>query len=143
MNLTASLTTGVAELLAGEGLGNYDEDTVIADPDTGIFLGTTPASPDRAIGITPYPVLDDDTTNQITGMQLRMRAGHDLAAVTDLADAVKDVLHHRRHYVVRGVHVELSWRQSQAWIGQDEHGRMELTSNYYFRTDRPGPFLTE
>ncbi|MFE7073807.1 minor capsid protein [Streptomyces sp. NPDC057620] len=141
MNLTATLTRGIAGLLDDEDIGRFDEAAVIADPNTGIFLGTMPDTPSRAICITPYPVLDDDTTNQITALQLRMRAGHNLTALTDLADAVKDVLHERRHYLLDGLHVTLSWRNSQAWIGQDGQKRMELTSNFYFRTTRPGPFL--
>ncbi|MFL1904759.1 minor capsid protein [Streptomyces tauricus] len=141
MNLTATLTRGIAALLDSEGIGRFDEGAVIADPDTGIFLGTMPDTPSRAICITPYPVMDDDTTNAITALQLRLRAGHDLTAISELADAVKDVLHERRNYVLDGLHVQLSWRNSQAWIGQDPQKRMELTSNFYFRTTRPGPFL--
>lgn len=143
MNLTATLTTGVAGLLEEEGIGRYDETAPIADPDTGIFLGTMPDAPGRAVCITPYPVLDDDTTNQIVALQLRMRAGHDLTALTDLADAVKDQLHQRREYRLGDLYVALSWRNSQAWIGQDSQKRMELTANYYFRTVWSGPFLTE
>lgn len=136
---TSSLVDGIADLLADEGVGRFAPTEVIADPDTGIFRSVMPATPDRALGLTAYPVEDTHLTDATTGVQIRMRAGLDPGAVDDLADQVFNVLHGRENYTVGGVFVELSWRQSQAWIGQDAHGRMELTSNFYFRTTRPGP----
>jgi hypothetical protein len=136
---TSSLLDGLAALLAAEGVGVFRPDAVIDEQETGIFRGVMPAAPDTALGLTAYPVEDTHLTDTTTGVQIRMRAGRDPDAVDDLADAVWTVLHGREHYDAGGVHVELSWRQSQAWIGQDEHGRMELTSNYYLRTTRPGP----
>ncbi|MEU1141777.1 minor capsid protein [Streptomyces sp. NPDC005885] len=140
---TSSLLDGIAALLAEAGVGVWRPDGVIEDPDTGIFRGVMPDTPDRAVGLTAYPVTDDDTTNAATGVQARMRAGRHPDAIDDLADAVWDVLHNRQHYDLNGVHVSLSWRQSQAWIGQDAQGRMELTSNYYFRTVRSGSHLID
>jgi hypothetical protein len=73
-----------------------------------------------------------------------MRAGpSDVDAIDDMADAVFNALHNRQHYKADGIHVALSWRESQAWIGQDTHGRMELTANYYFRTTRSGAHLID
>lgn len=138
---TTQLLTGIATLLDAEGVGTYDEAAVITDPDTGIFRASMPAEPNRAIALNAYPVEDSDLTVAVTGVQIRMRAGRDPGAVDDLADEVWAVLHNRQHYDVSGVHVEISWRQSQAWIGKDDHGRMELTSNFYFRTVRSGPHL--
>ncbi|MCX4827187.1 minor capsid protein [Streptomyces sp. NBC_01016] len=143
MSYTSSLLGGIAGLLIEAGVGVYRPDAVISDPDTGIFRGVMPATPERALGITDYPVEDGGGTDVITGVQIRMRAGRDPDAIADLADAVFGVLHMREHYSAGGVDVALSWRQSQAWIGQDAHGRMELTSNYYFRTSRPGPHQHE
>ncbi|MGQ4358567.1 minor capsid protein [Streptomyces sp. SAS_272] len=140
---TSQLLDGIAGLLAEAGVGVFDSGAVISDPDTGIFRGVMPDTPERAIGITAYPVTDDDTTDAVTGVQLRMRAGRDPDAIDDLADLVFDALHNRRQYRINGVYVALSWRQSQAWIGQDAHGRMELTSNYYFRTARSGTHLID
>lgn len=143
MTYTSSLLDGIAGLLQEAGVGTFSPDFVIEDPATGIFRGVMPDQPDRAIGLTAYPVEDSDNTNAITGVQIRMRAGRDPDAIDDLADAVWDALHNRRHYEANGVHVALSWRQSQAWIGQDAHGRMELTGNYYFRTVRSGSHLID
>ena len=140
---TSSLLDGIAGLLEEAGVGVFRPDDVVTDPDTGLFRGVMPDTPERAIGITAYPVEDTDRTDTTIGVQLRMRAGRGPDAVDDLADAVRDALHMRRHYVVGGISVVLSWRESQAWIGQDAHGRMELTSNYYFRTSRAGTYLID
>ncbi|WP_432182033.1 minor capsid protein [Streptomyces sp. NBC_00063] len=143
MTYTSALLGGIAVLLSEAGIGVYQPDSVIEDPATGIFRGVMPASPERALGLTAYPVQDTHLTDATTGIQIRMRAGRDPDAVDDLADAVFEVLHNREHFKAGAVHVELSWRQSQAWIGQDAHGRMELTANYYLRTTRPGPHQDE
>lgn len=140
---TSQLLDGIAGLLAEAGVGVFRPDDVITDPDVGIFRGVTPDSPERAIGITAYPVVDDDTASAVTGVQFRMRAGRDPDAIDDLADEVFDVFHNRRYYDCGSVHVTLSWRESQAWIGQDAHGRMELTSNFYFRASRAGTHLID
>jgi len=60
-----------------------------------------------------------------------------------LANDVFSVLHNRRDYQVRGVQVEISWRNSEAWIGQDTRGRLEKTANYYVRSVRPGSHLND
>ncbi|MBK3563227.1 MULTISPECIES: minor capsid protein [unclassified Streptomyces] len=140
---TSSLLDGIAGLLDEAGVGVFQPDDVIEDPATGIFRGVMPDSPDRAIGLTAYPVEDTDLTDAITGVQIRMRAGRDPDAIDDMADSVWGVLHNRRQYRVGDIYVALSWRQSQAWIGQDTQGRMELTSNYYFRTTRSGSHLID
>lgn len=143
MTYTSTLLNALAGLLAEAGVGIYQPDGVIADDDTGIFRGVMPATPDRALGLTAYPVNDTGHTATVTGVQIRMRAGRDPDAIDDLADAVYGVLHMREHYALGGIPVAVSWRQSQAWIGQDTHGRMELTANYYLRTTRPGPHQHE
>ncbi|MCG7203954.1 minor capsid protein [Streptomyces arenae] len=140
---TSSLLDGIAALLSNAGVASWRPDEVIGPGETGIFRAVMPDSPDRALCLTAYPVADDDTTNALTGVQVRIRAGQDVDEVDDLADAVFDQLHNRQHYALNGIHVVLSWRQSQAWIGQDTKGRMELTSNYYFRTVRSGTYLID
>ena len=140
---TSSLLDGVGDLLAEAAIGIFDPGHVFTEGETGIFRGVMPDSPDRALGLTAYPVEDSDLTDAITAVQIRMRAGRDPDAIDDMADAVFTALHNRRHYDCGGVHVALSWRQSQAWIGQDTQKRMELTSNYYFRTVRSGAHLID
>ena len=139
----ADLLQGVAELLDAAGVGTYDPTGVLLADGTGIVLGKVPDGPDRCLGLTPYPVADDDSTDSVTGIQARMRAGTDAIDLAILADDVFPALHDRRNYQVRGVQVEISWRNSQAWIGPDSRGRMELTANYYFRTVRSGTHLSD
>ena len=143
MGHTSSIVTGLAELLDSAGLGVYRPDGVYVDSETGIFLHRLPESPDRAYAITPYPVEDTGLTDVTDGLQIRMRAGPDPNEVIDMADAVRDLLHMRENTLVGGVRLSLIWRQSQAPMGQDPHGREELTSNYYARSNRPGPHVFE
>ncbi|MFG2780828.1 minor capsid protein [Streptomyces prunicolor] len=140
---TNSLLNGIAGLLDDAEVGVFDTTRVITPDETGIFRGAMPDQPDRALVINDYPVDDNDTTNAITGVQFRMRAGRDPNAIGDMADAVFNAFHNRQHYECGGIHVSLSWRQSQAWIGQDTQGRMELTANFYFRTVRSGSHLID
>ncbi|MFH8792194.1 minor capsid protein [Streptomyces sp. NPDC017941] len=143
MGHTSSIVSGLAELLANAGLGVYRPAGVYADDEVGIFLHRMPEAPDRAYAITPYPVEDTGLTDVIDAVQIRMRGGPDPREVLDMADAVRDLLHMRENTAVGGVRLSLIWRQSQASMGQDEHGREELTSNYYARSNRPGPHLNE
>ncbi|MFE6103184.1 minor capsid protein [Streptomyces laurentii] len=140
---TSSLLDGLGRLIDGAGIAVWRPDGVIGPGETGLFSAVVPPEPDRAIGMTAYPVEDTDLTDAITGIQFRLRAGQNPDNVLDLADRLFDLLHNRQHYELGDVRVALSWRQSQAWIGQDAHGRMELTSNFYLRTTRPGPYLID
>lgn len=143
MTYTNDLLNGLGALLAAEGVGVWRPDDVIEANEVGLFRGVMPDEPDVAVALNDYPVVDDDTTNAVTGVQFRMRAGRDPNVIAALADTVFNLLHHRRQYRVGDLYIALSWRQSQAWIGQDPQGRMELTSNYYFRTVRSGAYLID
>lgn len=143
MGHTSQLLTGLAALMEEAGLGVFRPDGVIADGETGIFLHRLPEAPDRAYALTPYPVEDTGLTDVTDGIQIRMRAGPDPLDVLDMADAVRDLLHMRENTILGTVRLSLIWRQSQAPMGQDEHGREELTSNYYARSNRPGAHVYE
>lgn len=141
MGHTSQLLTGLAALMESAGLGVYRPDGVVEDGEVGIFLHRLPEAPDRAYALTPYPVEDTGLTDVTDGIQIRMRAGPDPRDVLDMADAVRDLLHMRENTLLGTVRIGLMWRQSQAPMGQDEHGREELTSNYYARSNRPGPHV--
>ncbi|GGJ82066.1 hypothetical protein GCM10011583_12020 [Streptomyces camponoticapitis] len=144
MSYTTDLVEGFADLLVDGALAAYRPDGPPYGPaETGIYLGVMPPDPDRAIAVNAYPVEDDDSTDAVTGLQFRLRAGRDVRQVDALADELFDLLHNRRDYRARGIYVAITWRQSQAWIGQDTHGRMEITANYYARTVRSAPHLHE
>lgn len=143
MSYTSALTTGLAQLLDTARLGVYREDGAYAAGDTGIVVGVVPDSPDHIIALTPYPVEDTDLTDAITAVQFRTRGVRDPRPLLNLSDGLFDLLHHREHWTCGGIHVALSWRNSEAWIGQDAHGRIERTANYYMRTTRSAPHLYE
>lgn len=140
MAYTADLAEGLAGLLTLTGLGVYRRDgpPYTAD-ETGIFLLDMPDAPDRAICLTPYPVLDTGLSDTTTGVQIRYRAGVDPTAGLDLGEAIFDLLDNRRGYWLGETRVAVSWRQSSASIGQDVHGRPEFSSNFYLQTTRPTP----
>lgn len=135
---TSDLVNSVGLLLAAASLGVYrPAGPAYTAAETGIVITSMPDAPDRAICLTPYAVDDDVTADAVTGLQIRMRAGADPLDVLALSDAVFDLLHNRRGYWLGQVCVAVSWRQSEALLGQDVHGRPERTSNFYFRTTRP------
>ena len=143
MAYTTDLLTGLAELIADAGLARFDPDGQYGDDETGVIFTVLPDQPERVIVLTAYPVEDTDLTDAVTGIQARMRCGRDPRDVETLADELFALLHNRRGTVLRGVRVALIWRQSQAQMGQDTHGRQEITANYYARTTRPAPHLYE
>lgn len=144
MSYTADLVEGLAELFDEQGLGTYGPpDEPYPTEGTAIVLGVMPALPDRVLCLTPYPVEDSGGPEAITAVQVRMRAGRDPRAVYTLADDVFGVLHGREHFRLRTVPVALMWRSSEAPLGLDANGRMELTANYYARTRRAFPHAYE
>lgn len=144
MAFTADLIDGLARLLAAAETGVYrPSGPAPSASETAIFIGNMPAAPDRAICLTPYPVSDDVTTDSVTAVQIRMRAGTNFRQLTDLMDEVWGQLHNRRGYDLGSVHVQVSWRQSHGLLGQDANGRDERADNYYFRASRTSPHLYE
>lgn len=143
MGHTSSLIEGLAQLMEAAGLGFYRPDGVYQDDEVGIYLHRLPEGPDKAYALTPYPVEDTGLTDVTDGVQIRMRAGPDPREVSDMADAVRDLLHGRESVVLGTVRVSLIWRQSQAPMGQDPHGREEISSNYYARSARPSAHVYE
>ncbi|WP_394425561.1 hypothetical protein [Streptomyces sp. SGAir0957] len=75
-------------------------------------------APDRAIGLTAYPVEDTGLTTPRPECSSACGRARDTTAVDDLADLVRDVLHMREHYTAGGVHVALSWRRRRRGSGR-------------------------
>jgi hypothetical protein len=136
---TSDLVLGLTDLLTDAGIGEYREDTPYDTGDTAIVIRSMPDQPDRVICLTPYPVDDDVTTDTVTAVQVRIRAGVDPLGVLDLGDSVMGLLHNRRGYMLRTVRVAVSWRQSMVLLGEDAHGRDERVHNFYFQTTRALP----
>lgn len=134
-----TLMSGYGEMFEAAGLGVFDVSTVFGPEDVGIFIGLTPDKPDRAITLMTYPVEDGGKTTVITGLQIRFRGTRDTREIENLSDQVYNLLHYKSHYVVNNIHVELSWRQSGAWMGQDGNQRVERVENYYLHAERAAP----
>ena len=134
MSFENSLAVGVGQLLAAQSVGVWS--TSFGSTDTAIVFGDLPAAPTKAIGLTPYPLRDDGNTGLVVlGLQVFMRA-QTLAAVMDLRDAVRNVLHNRRNYSVGGVPVSRSWRQMASPQGPDSSNFQRVADSYYFLTGR-------
>lgn len=139
----ADIAEGLARLLAQARIGVYRTDSPYTADETGIFIASMPDAPDRAICLAPYPIEDTDLTDSITAVQIRIRAGVDPFDALATSDQTRDLLHNRRRFYLGAVSVALCWRQSQASLGADVHGRQELAANYYLRTSSSAPNLYE
>lgn len=140
MGFNADLLVGLATLLRDGGQGQFSQDGSYADDRPGIYLGTDPGRLSETLTMNTYPVEDTDLTNVTVGVQMRLRGGRDPLRVSGRCDDLYDLLHNRQHYQLNGVHVNLSWRQSGTWVGQDSDQRMERVENFYFRAERPAPY---
>jgi hypothetical protein len=135
---TNDLMTGLGELLAAAGVGQWNPDGVYADGDIGITVGVLPQTPEQVICLTPYPVDDRPGMVDVTvGMQIRCRGTADPRVVQDLADAVYDALHGATPGTVHGIQVAQVFWQSGAPLGADQLGRWERSENYYAQASRP------
>lgn len=136
----ASLLDGYGQLLDAAGVAAYATTGVYPADQAAIFIGITPDQPDSAVTLMTYPVDNNDLGNATTGLQIKIRGPRTaVTGIIDLSDAVYDLLHNRQHYEVNGVHVELSWHQSGAWMGQDDNQRVERVDNFYLRAERVAP----
>lgn len=135
----SKLMTGLAQLIQDEGLATFATTGTYPPEAWGLFIGLTPDQPDRACALMSYPVEDTDLAVVITGVQFRLRGSRDPREVENMSDALYDLFHNRSHYVVNGIHIELSWRQSGAWMGQDANQRVERVENFYLHADRSAP----
>lgn len=130
---TGRLLVGVAELLAGEGVGTWSTTAAYAAGQTGIVLKAYPPAPDRVVVLTPYPVTDHQVlADSVTGLQIRTRGlATNPTDVDDLADAVFEALHGLTGVDIGGVQVAEMHRQSYAQLGRDQQDRFERSDNYY------------
>jgi hypothetical protein len=142
---TTDVLTGLAEHLAAAGHGTWRSIGAYTAGETGIVIESVPATPDRVIVLTPYPVEESARLDDVLlGVQVRCRAaGRDPRAVTDLDDEIRDTLHGARDLQLGPAPVALVWRASRARLGPDANGRYETTSNYYLRTARGSAHLTD
>lgn len=140
MAFETDLLTGIAQMIAGAGLGVFKTSGAYAAGDTAIVLDTVPASPDRVITLTDYVVSDDPSlSNSVIGVQVRTRwGGADPRPVKDLDGAIFALLHGMpARTLAGGVRVVSCLRNSGVSMGQDSNNRWGRSSSYYTLVHRP------
>lgn len=142
---TVTLLRGLAEYLAGAGIGKWSESSYAA-ADIGIRLFDVPQTPDRAITLTPYTIGDDVRTDiSDQGIQIRCRgpARANATFALDLDDAIFNTLQAAEHLRLGGLVVDSIERRSSLPMGVDGSGRWEIASNYALTLSRPTLWRTQ
>lgn len=141
MGYTTDLLEGLAEHLAGAGIGVWDTDAAYTAAQVGIVLDVVPQDPPGVIVLSGYSVTDDPSlSDTVTGVQIRTRAGSvDPRPTDDIADQIFDQLHGAQDLDLNGIRVQLARRTSWTPLGPDQNRRHERSDNYYLTTHRPSP----
>lgn len=139
MGWTRDLVEGLAEHIAGAGIGVWRPNGVYTAAETAIVHRAIPPAPDRLITLALYPVDNGmaGLTNLTTGIQIRVRAPGPPGECDDLADALFDLLDSAEHLDLGGIYVNQLYRQSYTSLGQDSSRRWERSENYYGEAERP------
>ena len=132
-----TLLTAIGQRLEAAGIGKWS--TTPTASDTAITIDALPATPDRGIAMTLYPVTDDGGTDTTIGLQLRVRgpAGN-RSAVLNIIDQVFDNLHGLKNTEFGNIPIVQVLHTSGAYLGMDGNNRSEHSSNFYIQLTRPG-----
>ncbi|MDQ0854781.1 hypothetical protein QFZ79_002892 [Arthrobacter sp. V4I6] len=132
-----ALLGAIGEYLQTQGVGKWS--TPWAATDTAISLDALPASPDKAIAMTLYPVANPGGTDQIMGLQLRIRGKpNNRTEDKDILDKAEDALHGVRNTTWGGIPIVYVEHRSGTYLGTDTANRPEHTQNYYITLTREG-----
>lgn len=133
------LCTGIAELLAAEGLADWRPTQLYGPEEVGVFLLSWPNAPDRIVSLNPYAVrATPGGPMQQVSVQVRCRwAGGKPRAVVDFAGAILEVLHSLEYCAVGAVRISQSIHRSGTSLGQDGVKRWAWADNYDFDLDHP------
>jgi hypothetical protein len=134
------LLLGLVDVLAGAGVGVWNDRGIYPAAAVGIFMLAVPDQPDRLISLSPYRVTDDAAEAMSTeGVQVRTRwAGGNPLDVLDLDARVFGILHGMSNLTLStGVRISQCLRRSSASLGQDSSKRWGISSNYYLDVARP------
>ena len=139
-NYEKVLVRGVGETLAAESSVlswvDPDGDEVYTAAQAGLYIGAVPSTPSRAVAMNPYTVAMHPVP--IVGVQFHF-AATDPDDLTEMAQAVSDVLEGRWGGMLGTVRLVASAWQSGTSLGQDANGREQRTENYYLTIDRSIP----
>jgi hypothetical protein len=132
-----TLLTAIGQHLESKGIGKWTG--APTSTDVALTIDALPATPDRAIAMSLYPVRDEGGTDSVVGLQLRFRgqAGN-RSAVKNTIDQVFDALHGMNGTQLGGIPIVLIERRSGAYLGTDGNNRSEHTNNYYLTLTRTG-----
>lgn len=138
MAATKDILDGIAQLLAGAGLGlTFNSAGVYTTGQTGIFMMTMPDAPDRCVTLNLVDRADDPTMPLGEKMlQVRGRGNrNDPLDVGELLDPIFDVLHGRTNLTVGGQTIIQILRRVSAPMGSDSLHRSERADQYYMDVD--------
>lgn len=130
----------LGEYLGAQSVGRWITTGTYLSTDTAITVDSLPATPDKAIAMTAYPVEDEGLgTGTILGVQFRVRGkAGDRLSDKDIISRLFDALQGLNGTDLNGIPIIRAWRQSGTPLGPDGNNRQEHTHNYYFQTVRTG-----
>lgn len=138
MAATKELLTGIAEYLAGAGLGlSWNPSGTYTTNQVGIFAVFMPDSPDRVVVLTLVDTGDDPSMPLGSKMlQVRGRgARNDPLDVAEILDPIFDVLHGRTNWAIGSQVIVQCLRRVSAPMGLDSNHRNERADQYYLDVD--------
>lgn len=108
--------------------------------EVGVYFKRPPATPDRVVTLTLYPVSGPNTV----GLQVRCRgAAGDYLDADTLAEHAYQALHGAQGVDLGGdTAVVVLWRSGSP-MGIDDEGRDEHSDNYFLIVDRPGTSVVD
>jgi hypothetical protein len=137
MGFTVNLLTGMGQYLEAQNVAKWTSPWVAND--TAITIDALPASPDKAVAMSLYPVTDSGGTDSVMGLQFRVRGTpNNRTSAKDILDRVFDTLHDLEHVTIGGVPIVRIWHQSGSYLSTDTANRQEYTANYYLNITRSG-----
>lgn len=140
MSFTADLLTGLAQYLAGAGIGvTYRPTATYLAGETGVFFGLYPTTPDRCIALTAYATFDQP---KIALSKIRVEialrgAANNSLDVDDLGDSVFNALQGIEHQQFGTAHVVQALRVISAATGVDDAKRSQRSDSYAFDVNVP------
>lgn len=140
MSATSDLLAGIAQMIAGAGLGiTFNAGGVYTAGQTGVFMKIMPAAPDRVVTLAAV-IQGDDVSMPLGQIMVQVR-GRGLpnrpVDVDDLLDSIFGVLHGTTNLVFGSVTVIQMNRRVSVPMGMDDSKRWERIDQYYLDVDFP------
>ena len=139
-----SLLGSIGQYLQAQGVAKWTSPWALTD--TAITVDVlpagstgTPPSPDKAIALTLYEVSSGPGTDQVMGLQCRIRGKpNNRTEDKDLVDGLFDALDGLENTSWGGVPIVRVWHQSGTYLGVDSANRPEHSHNFYIQLTRTG-----